>query len=369
MKRNYAKKILIIFVAVVCAALMQASTMQKNLSIVSWLDNWWNSLSTTAAPDTTASTSATQNPNDTTTTNPVVSTGSGTVVTQSTTTTTYYYTQNNYTTVSGQLATTTTTTKKEDDSTSFHASLTDMFESDSAAMVVVPTSNEPYTLNAGLVVNDTDTKNGGFTWQTAALLGAAVLFVILAALIIALLTQKNKLSKNKKETPYRSAPSSEPRIPKTPKTDEVVSPARLAEILGSDSEKPKTVGYSGMSSEESAAAIRSAAVMSHYSSVYSDPLMKKYTDEPVTFSDGRNIHLDENNVTGAEILKATESMISDLDDTPPEGYVPSSSHVDEDEDDGDDDNKPSLGGRVCPSCKKPVSSDDMFCHNCGSYVG
>ncbi len=374
--KNCLKKIMICMMAVACACSVHISVNaapnigDTNLDALrDYISSILNRDNTTTAPQettTVADPNVTTDPNATTK-DPVNNMGTGTVT--SSTTTTNYPTvapDNNQEPV-GELTTVPHTTEPFGEEDSSYGSLIGLLEQDSAA-VIIQTPTESYTLNAGLVVNNGG-DDEGFTWQQAALIAAAVLFVILAALIGALLVQRSKRIKEEEEERRRlnnmASSSSQAPVPV-----EVMTPERIAELLGTAVGTPRggasvSPDMSGMTSEDSAAAIKAAILMGQLSQSYSDPLIRKYTEEPVMFSPVSKVNLDEG-VTGAQILEATDSMLSDI--TGNEKYASDISGLHFSADDIDEflsDSNP----KVCPECQNPVASGDVFCHSCGAYVG
>ena len=382
------KKILIIALAIVCASSIHitVSAQDDNApnnwgSIDELIDQIISGLipggtTTNPNPETT-----TVDSNTTTTDNNIANTVTGVVTTAPT---------NPYTTVPnnannnqggennilppGQLTTVPlVTTEPFGEEGSSNGSLAELLEQDSAA-VIIQAPTETFTLNTGLVVNNGQ-REESFTWQQAALIAAAVLFVILAALVAALIVQRNKRVKEEEEERRRmnnmvSSSSSGP-VPV-----EVMTPERIAELLGSAPNSNRGSYYNApasqpafdinaMSGEESAAAIKAAIMMSQLSHSYSDPLIRKYTEEPVMFSPVSKINPEEG-VTGAQILEATDSMLSDI--TGNEKYASDISGIKV----PDEDIESILNNtetKICPECKSPVASGDIFCHSCGAYVG
>ncbi len=379
------KKILIIALAVVCAGSIHitVSAQDDNApnnwgSIQDLIDDLIGKLPgapTTVKPDETTTVDS-----NTTTTDNIANIVTGVVTTAPTT---------GYTTVPnngnnnqggnnilppGQLTTVPlVTTEPFGEEDSSNGSLAELLEQDSAA-IIIQAPTETYTLNAGLVVNN-GTREENFTWQQAALIAAAVLFVILAALVAALIVQRNKRVKEEEEERRRinnmASSSSSGPVPV-----EVMTPERIAELLGSapnsnrapyynSSAAPASFDINSMSSEDSAAAIKAAILMSQLSHSYSDPLIRKYTEEPVMFSPVSKVNL-EDGVTGAQILEATDSMLFDI--TGNEKYASDISGIKV----PDADIESILGDtetKICPECKSPVASGDIFCHSCGAYVG
>ena len=365
---------MIIMLAVVCACSVHITVSASNAGerpslnmdqIRDWLESIFSG---TTAPDPnnqdptppSASSSSTDSGTNPTVPNPFDpnNTGSGTVTTDPTT---QYYPPasipNDVTAVT-TTEPTMTMPPEEEDSTSFKSSLGDLLADDTAA-IIVQTPTEPYTIG-GLVVKDGD-NDDNFTWQMAALVAAAVLFVVLAALVIALLVQRSKKSKEEDRIYSSSGSDSESS---GPVPVEVMTPERIAELLGSAAATSARTERSAMTSAESAAAIKAAALMGQLTT-YSDPLIRKYTEEPVMISPSANV-FDSENISGAEILQATDSMLDDI--TGNEKYASDTSGLNVRVDTLDD----ILGStetKYCPECNKPVAAEDIFCHSCGSYVG
>lgn len=373
------KKILIVLLAVVCALSVHISVAAASTGALSnWeefsrmMESLLNRTTTEPAPDNTTTTEAppettTADSNDNTVQNPVSQTGSAIVTTTAEPNTSYYYPS--YTSPNsavGNLDITTsvqTTVPEEESSTTFSASLTDLFEQDSAAVIVQQTPTEPFTIDSLVVKNDED--KGAFTWQTVALIAAAVLFAVLLALVVALLVQRSKNAKKDDEssenqvTDEQGADSPSGAVPV-----EVMTPERIAELLGTVSKNP---GVSdNMTSEESAAAIKAAVLMGQLTNSYSDPLIRKYTEEPVMISPVANINLDEDDITGAQILEATKSM---LDDFGADDKAQNSAGAVSAEEINASLDSNGVKTKICPECRKPVGDGDIFCHSCGNYVG
>lgn len=374
------KKILIIIMAVACACSIHITVSAEGAGdsnnwvsiedlIKEMLDRL-NPENTTKPEETTTSSdpNATTTDPNATTTDPVNNMGAGTVPSSQNTT--------NYPTVApgnnnnepvGELTTVPQTTEPFGEEDSSYGSLIGLLEQDSAA-IIVQAPTESFTLNAGLVVNDGGEKDS-FTWQQAALIAAAVLFVILAALVGALLVQRSKRIKEEEEDRRRqnnmSASSSSAPVPV-----EVMTPERIAELLGSAvnagraaTSAPADLGT--MTSEESAAAIKAAILMGQLSHSYSDPLIRKYTEEPVMISPVSKVNLDEG-VTGAQILEATDSMLDDITGNEKYASDVSGMHI---SDENIDDILADSKTKICSECQNSVASGDVFCHSCGAYVG
>ena len=367
------KKFLVVLLAAVCALSFHTSVYAEG--IADWIPDWmqdilnqWSTTvpnpdNTTAPPDVPTTDNRQENP---TVTNPVSTEGHGSL------TTTQNDPGNNngnpnynnqYPNGNGQqlIVTTSpaTTAPEEDSSTSFSASLSGLFEQDTYDMIV-NTPTEAFTIGAMIQPGNDD---NGFTWQSAALIAALILFVVLLALVAALLIQRSKKLKKDAEDEKHHIESSEKH---EPVSVEVMTPERIAELLGAAGKS--RVGSFDASSDDSAAAIRAAALMGQITNAYSDPLIRKYTDEPVMISPVAKINLETDNVTGAQILDATNSLLDDFDTEASDSSVDRVSNDDllgmsETLDASDS------GVRACPECGKPVLSGDVFCHNCGAYVG
>lgn len=380
------KKILIVVLAFCCAFAVQLSVSAIDIGDIGdlgnvdledlqqWITNIFTPSTTTTenAEETTTDSSTQANPDETTTeeTTTDIINNSGTVISSTTSEpvtvsstmydTMYYYAP---TQVSTTLVAETTTAEPagdESNSLSFEASLSDLFEDDSAAVIIQP-QTETYTIG-NLVVKDNDNDSGdSFTWQKAALVAAAVLFVVFLALITALVIQRSKRAKEDEYIGVRTDDSG----PSGPVPVEVMSQERIAELLGATAIKNSRDDYHELSSEESAAAIKAAALMGQLSS-YSDPLIRKYTDEPVMISPSAAAALENENATVSEILRATDAMLDDITGgelfaSDVSGYrVPVSSTEPE---------RKTGAARVCPDCGNSVPAEDVFCHNCGTYIG
>ncbi len=397
------KKTLIILTAILCAfsisilvsaAGLKASTKENALDgnlngdeFRDWLDDLFNGAPTTSPNNDsngeTTTSSQNNNPTNTTAASPSNTTSPPPPLTGSWTApaTTYPY-QNYYTTApsyyypqvvdpnaaaTGALTTTVEATTlpgvvvPEEESSSKLGSLSDLFEDDTvAALVEKPT--EPYTIPGPLVVQNAE--EGGFTWQKAALVGALVLFVVLASLIVALIIQRNKNSKRDEKDVLDDDFSSKD---KEPVPVEVMSRDRIAELLGIAPASSQS-GDVNISSADSAAAIKVAAMMDKLAGSYNDPLLKKYADESDIITGGAS-SLDENNVDASEILKATDSMLNEI--TGGEKYASDAdgANTDSDNTESGSNESPLDDEKYCPECHKPVSSEDVFCRSCGAYVG
>lgn len=363
---KYLKKILIVAVAVCCALSVQLSVSALSLEDLgdpSKVQDWINSLFPSTQPTdpavtTTVPQETTTTPQETTT-SLINNSGEGNVNTppdQTTAPTTQYTPVTMPTTA----VTTTETTTAEETSLSFEASLSDLFEEDSAN-VIIQAPTEPYTIG-GLVVNNNNTKNDGFTWQQIALVAAAVLFVILLALVIALLVQRSK----KSDDDYVPITDMDGE-PSGPVSVEVMTPERIAELLGSAGKNSAAGAYGDFSGEEAAAAIKTAALMGQLTHSYSDPLIRKYTDEPVMISPSSASAFDMENATAEDILRATDSMLDDI--TGDEKYATDLSGLGKYMDTDIDADDVQAPGRKCPDCGNEVPADDVFCHQCGTYIG
>lgn len=378
--KKYLKKIVIIALAVVCAFSVQISVSAETGSwlpddMYQWIQDFLNGMTTTAPnqdPTTTTQPqpNTTTDPNvSTTVKNPISDSGTGSItttepITDPTTYPTMSYDPNQGGN-SGSTEISTTAPEElpeENSSLSFEASLSDLFEQDSAA-VIVQTPTEPYTIG-GLVVPNDQSKDS-FTWQTAALIAASVLFIVLAALVVALLIQRGRHGRENEryQNDVANASSGNP----APVPVEVMTPERIAELLGTAATKAKNGGNEPMSSEESAAAIRAAALLGQLSGTYSDPLIRKYTDEPVRFSPEPGFNLDADTATGAQVLEATASMFRDLseDEISPSAGEPEITDEEINRILDNSDAKP----KICPECGRSVGTGDIFCHSCGAYVG
>ena len=363
---KYLKKVFIVAVAVCCALSVQLSVSAlpsiDDLSpeaLSSWLNNLFTTttqpVETTVDPNETT----TSGNNDETTTDIVNSTGNGTVTTTETTTA-YDTTVYNPVTMPPTVVATTTEPVNEETSLSFEASLSDLFEADSANVIVQPSPTEPFTIG-GLVVNNNNGGEDSFSWQKIALIAAAVLFVVLLALVVALLVQRSK------NTDDNYASSDSDGEPSGPVAVEVMTPERIAELLGSTGRAQSMGGFGEMSSAESAAAIKTAALMGQLTHSYSDPLIRKYTDEPVMISPSAASVLDSENASAADILRATDSMLNDI--TGDEKYASDLSGYNFTFDSDDDSQPVQAPARICPDCGNSVPADDVFCHQCGTYIG
>lgn len=372
--KRILKRILIMTMAVVFACSIQLSVSAAPSigdglgglfgDLINDMLNNLNPNNTTAPQDTTATTG---NQNDTTTdpnatTNPINNSGTGTIPSATQPTQSNQNTYQPDTTLPTQLTTAEPAGDEEDSSFSYESSLSDLLEEDSAA-IIVQTPTENFTIG-GLVVNNGERKDG-IEWQQIVLIAAAVLFVILTALVIALLVQRGKKSDEDKYEGIRTESDRDSDGPSGPVPVEVVTPERIAELLGAASGKKASGGinFDGLSSDDSAAAIKSAALMGQLGS-YSDPLIRKYTEEPVRFSPIAQMSVD--GVSAADILEATDSLLDDI--TGNEKYAADTRGLDVFSGDLDamlSDTKTKL----CPECSAPVSSGDVFCHSCGAYVG
>ncbi len=373
--KRILKRILIIAMAVVCACSIQL-TVSAAPGIGEGLGGMFEDIikdvltslnpNNTTTTETTNTTATTENPNNTTgptaTTDPINNSGTGTI--PSSTGTTQNNPQNNYqpNTMPTQLTTAEPAGDEEGSSFSYESSLSDLLEEDSAA-IIVQTPTENYTIG-GLVVNNGGSQDG-MKWQQIVLIAAAVLFVILAALIVALLVQRGKRPGDDSYDGISIDSDPDFDAPSGPVPVEVVTPERIAELLGTAAAEKRSSGASldGFSSDDSAAAIKAAALMGQLGS-YSDPLIRKYTEEPVRISPISQMSVD--GVSASEILEATDSMLKDI--TGNERYASDIRGLDIPDSDLDamlSDTKT----KTCPECNAPVPSGDVFCHSCGAYVG
>ena len=254
----------------------------------------------------------------------------------------------------------------------YDSSLSGLLEADSAE-VIIQKPSETFTLGGVIVDNGGNKDNDVFSWQKIALIGAAGLFVVLAALVVALLIQRS----NKKEDEYMGVSTDYiPDEQSGPVEVEVMSAERIAELLGSAPRRHDNVNvnvnansnaaysFESFSSEDSASAIKTAALMGQLNS-YSDPLIRKYTDEPVRFSPLSSVSPD-GEFSAAEILKATEAMLDDI--TGNEKYASDVSGIGFSSESYDEIlNDTEI--KICSECQSPVKSGDVFCHSCGAYVG
>lgn len=365
-------KILIAVTAVVFALTMQFSVGAGALNILEdnvnfedikdIIDNILNPTTTTETTTVQNDETTTVSGDETTTQDPVNSSGTGSITTTTTEPPTQgnqnnYYPNYNYTpNYNNATPTTAEPAGDELESHSYASSLNELLESDSAA-IIVQNPTESFTIG-GIVVKDGN-DDDSFTWQKAALIAVAVLFVVLAALVAALLIQRSK----KPEEVYvgASTDSDDSDIPDGPVAVEIMTQERIAELLGTAQGRKGGQGYTVA---DSAAAIKTAALMGQLDS-YSDPLLRKYTDEPVRFSPVATIDPD-GDVTAAQILEATASMLDDI--TGNEKYASDTSGMgiaDEELDNILNDTEI----KNCPECQSPVKSGDMFCHSCGAFVG
>lgn len=366
------KKLLVVLLAAVCAFSFHTSVYAEGID--DWIPDWMKDIinqwgttapdpdNTTAPPDVSTTGDQQDKP---TVPNPVSTEGGGSVSTTSDDPANNGNGNNYNPQPNGngqQIIVTTapaTTAPEEDSSTSFSASLSGLFEQDTYDMIV-NTPTEAFTIGAMIQPGNDD---NGFTWQSAALIAALILFVVLLALVAALLIQRSKKLKKDAEDEKHHIESSEKH---EPVSVEVMTPERIAELLGAAGKN--RVGSFDASGDDSAAAIRAAALMGQITNAYSDPLIRKYTDEPVMISPVAKINLETDNVTGAQILDATNSLLDDFDteaSDSPIGRVSSDELLGMSETlDASD-----SGVRACPECGKPVLSGDVFCHNCGAYVG
>lgn len=374
------KKILILVMAVVCVCSIQITVSAQpsigNGSLGNIFEDWINSMLTSLNPNNTTApstenTTATTDPADTTATtdpnaqptDPINNSGTGTVA-PTTEPTVYYPPVTNNQNTGNPVTQITTTEPAGDDEMSFtyDSSLSGLLEADSAAIIVQNPAETQYTLG-GIVVNNNNNKNDVFSWQKIALIAAAGLFVVLSALVVALLIQRSKKDDDNKSSGIRTDYESD--TPSGPVAVEVMTAERIAELLGSAPGKQRANIDSGnLTSEDSAAAIKTAALMGQLNS-YSDPLIRKYTEEPVRFSPLANVG-SNGDVTGAEILQATDSMLDDI--TGNEKYAADTSGLYISTDNFED-LLEDTEIKICPECQSPVTSGDVFCHTCGAYVG
>lgn len=385
--KKYLKKILIIATAVICALSIHITVgaLSFNGSDVNFDDvlDFVDSIlrPSTTAPDenNTTTTTETTTASGQTTTDPVNNQGTGTITT----------TTDNYTTVadnnnggssnnnsggsnssanSGGLNVNPFTTEmsptEEDSSMSFESSLSELFEKDTAAVIIQPTTTEVYTIGGNLVVNNGG-SNDDFTWQKAALIAAAVLLAVLVALFVALLVQRSRRYESKGTgVRYDDTNKSKSDENNGPVPVEIMTQDRIAELLGASVKKGEN-GYE-ISGKDSAAAIKNAVLLDQLKNSYSDPLIRKYTEDPVVFSSQSGLNLDEDSITGAEVLNATDALLQDI--TADEKYASDTRGISMNLDEIDK-AVSSEGTRECPECHKPVGGTDVFCHNCGAYVG
>ena len=373
MKRIFIK-IASVAIAVVCMLSINVTAFAQSGGILGdfgnvdmndiqgWIDKFLNP-TTQPAETTTAQQpdeTTTADPNETTT-DPVNSSGSGSITTTEPTT---ERNQNNYNPNGGNYTpvnpvVTEPSGDEEEPGTSFDSSLLEWLEQDSAA-IIVQNPSEQFTLNSGLVVNNGE-EDDDLTWQQIALIAAAVLFVVLAALVVALLVQRGKKTPEKETG---SVTLSDNDVPSGPVPVEIMTEARIAELLGSARVNSHGAG-SYASAEDEAAALRRAALMGQLAHTYSDPLIRKYTDEPVRMSPLAGIN-ENGEVTASQILQATDSMLDDI--TGNEKYASDTSGIDFL--DGDiSDLLEETETKTCPECGATVQSGDVFCHFCGAYAG
>ena len=380
--KKYLKKTLIVITAVICAFSIHITVGALNFNDTEVsIDDIWDFIQSviTTSPDenNTTTTTETTTASGTTTTDPVNNQGVRTITT----------TTDNYTTVadgnngggnnyggnggnssSGGLNVNPGTTEmpvtEEDSSTSFESSLGELLENDTAAVIIQPNTTEVYTLGGSLVVNN-GSGDDDFTWQKAALIAAAVLLAVLVALFVALLVQRSRRYEHK-GTGVRYDDTDKPKTDENngPVPVEIMTKERIAELLGASVKKGEN-GYE-ISGRDSAAAIKNAVLLDQLKNSYSDPLIRKYTEDPVVFSPQAGLNLDENSVTGAEVLSATNALLEDI--TADEKYAADTRGISMNLDEIDK-AVSSEGTRECPECHKPVGGTDVFCHSCGAYVG
>lgn len=356
MKRPRLRTAIIIVAAILCATMIHASAASTQL--LPWIDDnipWLNPHETTAqAPEDNTTVPA---PPETTTVDnnqgqPSTVTGTGTVPYQPPTAApyngndVYTYTRNPNTLPSLTTAPSTAVTE----ATSFRSSLSDLIERDSAAVVVSPVTAGGYTLRPGSVVQEN--PSGGVTWQMAALIAAAVLFVILAALLIALYVQKRKVERDgygvpgggpREYRPVRPVRSADGSLIPDRDGDETMEPQRSA--------APTYHGDPGdIDPIGTAEAIRAAAIADTLTGL--DPLIRKYSD---TRADRFE---DEENMTNEEILRATDDIIADIE------------RQDRDREDIEARAEDMLGEEevACPACGAMNPKRCMFCRECGQYL-
>lgn len=383
MKKTF-RKTLIIFIAVVCALSVHI-TVSAQTGIVDndALGNMFGDLinqivsglnpenTTVASNDPTAEDSGNSATEQVSVQNGVADDTTETAPTSADTTTVYYPPSTTAPQVTQNSVVPQITTESAGDgelSFTYDSSLSGLLEADSAE-VIIQKPSETFTLGGVIVDNGGNKTNDVFSWQKIALIGAAGLFVVLAALVVALLIQRS----NKKDDAYVGVSTDYVSEDQSgPVEVEVMSAERIAELLGSAPRRHDNAGaaanagysFEGLSSDDSASAIKTAALMGQLNS-YSDPLIRKYTDEPVRFSPLSSVSPD-GEFSAAEILKATEAMLEDI--TGNEKYASdisgmgiSSESYDELLNDTE--------VKICPECQSPVKSGDVFCHSCGAYVG
>lgn len=318
--------------------------------------------STTQAPDnTTAANSPTTGTGEVTTKSPINHEGTGRVTTETPTTVLAEPPVNNNPTNNANDLTTEPT--GEVTSYSPDQNLSDLLMEDSAA-VLIQTTVAPFTLTTPLIVGDDDGSD--FTWQKAAIIAAAVLFVVLVALVAALLIQRNNRIKEEEEERRQYIASRSSGTGNVPV--EVMSPERIAELLGSSiSDARHDTSYTSAVTEADAyAAIKAATLIEQLSHSYSDPLIRKYTDAPVVISSSAISALDGDDISGEDILKATDSMLDDI--TGEEMYASDVSGLTIDNED-DVLNKTFEEPGVCSECGRQLTAGEVFCHGCGAYIG
>lgn len=368
---NKLRQFFTIVIAFICILCVQVSVSAIEIGDIKDNLNWEDVLDligqlTAQNPENTTTTEAeTTTGNNEDESNPVNSSGTGVHSTTEAPTTavteypTFNHTGNNNSGDNGNNYVNPffTTEPSGDESTtlSFEASLSDIFEDDSAN-IIVQTPDETFTIGNLVEKNENNTENE-FTWQMGALIAAAVLFVILLALIVALIIQNSK--KKKKRRYEDSYPKREEAS--APVSVEIMTPERIAELLGSTAGRNVSNDYEMMSSDETAAAIKAAALMGQLSGSYSDPLLRKYTDEPVMISPSNSPVPDIEYSTVADILKATDYIMDDIENE-------SSGMTAVDMSVKTQDSSTSIN-RICPDCGNDVPEDDVFCHNCGTYIG
>lgn len=361
------KNILIVCVAAACALCMHLTVIAApgdlfgNVNIDDLQQMIQDLFNPTTQPDENNTTAApTTDPNATTdsnaTTDPVNNSGTGTITTETTESPNNYVPNNGGNTYPVQPQPQVTEPAGDEEETSFdyNGSLSDWLEADSAA-VIVQQPGETYTIGGLVMNNGGNNGNNGVSWQQIALIAVAVMFVILAALVVSLIIQKKRNDANDDVTSVDE--NEDDDAPKGPVEVEVMTSERIAELLGSAKK-----AQNGYGSENS---IRNAILLDQLTQSYSDPLIRKYTDEPVRMSPIASIN-ENDDVSAADILKATESMLDDIAGN--EKYAADISEVSF-LDDNIDNILENTETKICPECNSPVSSSDVFCHSCGAYVG
>ena len=362
------KNILIVCIAVTCAFCMHFTVSAEpggglfgDVSIDDLQQMIQDLFNKTTTPDENNTTTAPTTVPDVTTdpnvtTDPVNNSGTGTITTETTESPNNYVPNNGGNTYPIQPMPQNTEPAGDEEETSFdyEGSLSGWLEADSAA-VIVQNPGETYTIGGLIVNNGGNNGNNGVSWQQIALIAVAVMFVILAALVVSLIIQKKKNDDNENTVPVEN--NEDDDAPKGPVAVEVMTSERIAELLGSSKK-----AQNGYGSENS---VRTAILLDQLTQSYSDPLIRKYTEEPVRMSPIASIN-ENDDVSAADILKATDSMLDDI--TGNEKYaadVSDVSFLDEDIDSILENTET----KFCPECNSPVSSSDVFCHSCGAYVG